>query len=1607
MATPAKKSKLNRKFLTLVGGFSLFVALVLGGIFYYQVSGAPERNIRLGDECIIAAKAAETSGNAEEAYKKYQEAISRYGRAVSKKPNSLEYNQKILDTLALITPKTSGDAQELYQRREALLRRRTRSAPLDGAQWVNLLSALNERAQLFGQAELWVEVAKVANEALERIAPTAPEVAAIRAIAIRATLRQGGTLSLSERTAGEDLARAYLKEFPADALLWSEYLRSISEDSRRLSDADRATESAARANEYEKALAQARALHSQNVILNITELEHLVGQRKARNPMATPAAIAAIADGLLWKGADRNAKEFGTGGDLADEDLQSLVGVVSALDDEAMTARAIEILQAYIVRNPSAMLELGALGRLQRSADQFDAARKSFEQLLSVPPPRVSILAAYSDDVKVTAIEQIFELDFAQWESATTDAQKASALARLKEDRVRINQVIQGREGELALIRADAKLAFAERDYLTAVTKLEEVFIRQKSISPELYLIATISLLERGEPGAALIKVERALEEHPGIGQFLLVRARIQGQLGRITDAKRTLAFILSKDPNNAGALEMMAMLNKVNADGAVNLADPVIKILGDAELVANEGNIDEALSQIRTALAQFPGDIRLQRTLVQWILFKGDAAQANKLVGEFLLANPTDEALKRLQVISGAGTPVGRVTAFVDLSQRSAADKSVDLAIALLNLRDNLKKRLAVCLPSETAGLTAEIAEAETASKSAVAKAIQVAPGDTGLLDRLFVEAVAAKSQTQYDQLIELAAKHSADPTVPLMLKGRVAAEKQDFKSANEFFEQASELPSASAVTYRLLGYARERLGDVAGAEEAYAKSYQRRPNDLITIQLYSALLSRHGKLEEAREVLRSAMQALPESAAVRSAYLELEGQFGNIAESLNQRRRMYTIRPADAENARQLMRILVSTPPSREFILNNDGTQSFPAKEWSALGRERQVQELNLVEQRHMAEAQKIFESLMKINPADRASIRTYAAGLQRTGRGADGVAILTSVAEKATGAGAWASWVDLGELQLEMGRMDDADKSFVRAVASAQGDSQSAALLVARQWSERRQPKRAIAVLTTESAKAPSVDMTRQLAALCTEVRDFAGARAAIEQLKKLAPAGENFGDRLLAADIANAELEETYSTASPEESAKKVAEFSDAIEQAIRLDPSSGLPFIVRGGSEQRRYQRTGDVALLKKAKTDALRGVELQGSYWPAARLLAAVQLEEGDLVAATQTVRQFTGKNPRIADARRSLIGYLLAAGDFKGAIGAVEEVLVAEPKNPTWWQALAEAHIAAGMPLDAAADYGQIFEITKDQGALTKSVVMRSTNIPPDFEGILASLRSAVDSTATVPFFQMIGAAAIAGSADSDRQRAQGMAQLRDMYKLVGASHGELTDPWVLSVSTLFPYAKTTEFEKFVLEASADKPDSSLCRAMAQRFLESGPTGYEKARVYVTKSFELGEDDAQRFNALRVFGGLEYRLGNFAAAADAFEKSLAYIATDMASLNNLAYIEARELNKAAKAIERARAGLVDHPASTDLMDTLGYALTKAGEYPEAITLLGRAGRIQPSAMVFAHLAAAQFAAGRVGDATASMKRAKALPRDAEAEAELAIVEKLLAAPPR
>ncbi len=1609
MATLSKKSKINKKFIMLVSGFVLFAAVVLGGIFYWSYSAAPERNVKMGDALVLEAKAAEGAGNLDEAYKKYQDAIGRYGRAISKKPNNLEYVQKVIDALALMTPKTSGDAQELYQKREAYMQRRTRSAPENGEVWLQLIYSLNERAELFNQMDMWKRVAEVSQDALERVSPSNPQTATIQSLGICAELNRSEILTAEERTAAEVAAEEFLKTNPKDALVWSTLLREIAFDTQRIMLANRTSEAMARSNKFNELLVQAKLNLPFSGEISVAELQNLLFQRKSQNPLATPKAIQSILDALLWKGGNRDAKEFGECSTLNGNQLVNLANIAAAVNDNIAVERSMESLQGYCDRFPNSLVELNTLGKLQAKSDQVQKAEATFEKVLAMPSPKVSMLAAFADEIKSEALQEIFGLEFTRWEIATLPAEKAAQLVKAQSVRDRLGKVLAGRDTDLALLRLDAKLAFARADYLTTVTKLEEIFARQKDVPADLYYLSVVSLNSRGEQGAALTKIIQALDEYPQVGQFYLVRAGIEIRLGRLMDAKRTIASLLARDPENVEGLKIMAELKKVSSDGAVNLTDQVVKIMGDAELSANEGNIESAVQQIRDAMVTYPKELRLQRTLCQWLLFQGKNKEVQDSLAQFLVDSPDDQTLKQLQILATMPSALDRLNAFVNQPKLDGTfaqedEKAVVLAVALTNLRDSLKQRLQAASEETKPAITAELAEITAAAKVALAKATQLAPGDITLLDKLYSESVADKNPAAADQLVSLAEKNCKDPTIAVLLRGRIALEKNDSVKAAEFFEEAASMPGASAAVYRLLGIALDKNGDIEGATEAFATSYERRPNDLVTIQLYVQNLVRSGQMQKARAVMRSAMLAMPESNGIRNAHLDLEAIYGNRAESILERKRMFAVRPADVDNARQLMKLLVESTPTREFIVNADGTAVFPQAAWDAMDKASQQRELELIAQANEAEAQMLYESLLKINPSDHNSTRIYASSMQRAGRGTEGEALLLAAAQKASGVDAWQYWAELAELQVSMGRATDASTNFNKALELDTSKSSDAARVIAGIWIERREPRLALQVLEPANAKQPNIDMSRKISALRLETRDFAGARAMSAEVAKLAGENSSFGDKLLVADIANAELEESFSKSDAAETKRITAEFLKAIDESIRVQPSSALPFILRSSSFQRQFQRSGDVEFARKAISDVQRAIELEGNYWPATRLLASIQLDSNDIAGAIQTARKFIEQNPRSDEARRALIAYQLTAGDYVGAIQTVQDILVLEPRNPSWIATLAETHNTASLRLEAAKDNELIFSLTRNPGALTQSILLRAMNSPPDFEGILNALKLAPALVPTTPFFQMIGAAAIAGTATTEAQKNQGIVQLREMYKLVGPAKGTITDPWIIAAGTLFPPETSQKLEPFVLEACANNPDSPLCRALAQRFLDAGSSGIPKALEYAKRALELATNDEEKFNAYRVLGGAEYKAGNKVEAAKWFEQSLTIKSDDLAAINNLAFLEAKVLNKIPQAVERARKAFATNQSNPDLMDTLGFALMKAGNIPEALSLIRRSARAQPTAMAYGHLAEAQFISGRKVEAQESLERARALRPDAEAQEQIDLVAKSLAA---
>ena len=87
-------SKLNRKFIFVVGGFSLAAVLLLVAVILVNqlwLKNA-DRHIRAGDELMAQGKA--------------REAYAMYGRAVGKKPDVVRYIEKMEEALGKVTADT-------------------------------------------------------------------------------------------------------------------------------------------------------------------------------------------------------------------------------------------------------------------------------------------------------------------------------------------------------------------------------------------------------------------------------------------------------------------------------------------------------------------------------------------------------------------------------------------------------------------------------------------------------------------------------------------------------------------------------------------------------------------------------------------------------------------------------------------------------------------------------------------------------------------------------------------------------------------------------------------------------------------------------------------------------------------------------------------------------------------------------------------------------------------------------------------------------------------------------------------------------------------------------------------------------------------------------------------------------------------------------------------------------------------------------------------------------------------------------------------------------------------------------------------------------------
>ena len=140
---------------------------------------------------------------------------------------------------------------------------------------------------------------------------------------------------------------------------------------------------------------------------------------------------------------------------------------------------------------------------------------------------------------------------------------------------------------------------------------------------------------------------------------------------------------------------------------------------------------------------------------------------------------------------------------------------------------------------------------------------------------------------------------------------------------------------------------------------------------------------------------------------------------------------------------------------------------------------------------------------------------------------------------------------------------------------------------------------------------------------------------------------------------------------------------------------------------------------------------------------------------------------------------------------------------------------------------------------------------------------------------------------------------------------------------------------------------------------------------------------------DPNNVSALLTLALLYERMENFPRARGAYEKALSINANFVPALNNLAYLDAERLNNLDKAYElarRARDLQGDDPA---IADTLGWVLSKRGDYQQALPILQEsAEKLPENPEIQFHLGMTAYMMGQTDIARVALKKAAAAAKD-------------------
>jgi tetratricopeptide (TPR) repeat protein len=1588
-------TKLNRKFILVVGGFSAAAVLLLVAALLVNqlwIKNA-DRHIRSGDELMSQSK--------------YREAYSMYGRAVAKKPEVVAYVAKMEEALGKVVAANPAQAAEDYRNLMQLKRARTRAQPGDPEQWRLLIDALEAESELYSRGEGWIGIEAVAKEMKESMTPGSDGARQAEEMMLFARAQRAAVLTSGERTELERQLEAFAKANPRSWRAWGSIVELRSEDVARLRGAGQDQAAGRRLEQLDKSLGEMRkALDA--------------ADPRAKATLAAAELSRIMLDGRIGSSIDRSkvdqARLAAAADDLASAARSTGLGrVVRSAAGQLVEARdatsAIEFLESWSKDHPADLIggsfELEYASRAGDPDKGFDRVSAVARRILDTPELPTSLEASIQSDVRARALQVLIESAIMQGARNGADAAaKAELEKQLPDLRAKLLACLQNDESAPGLLQADAKILQSRGDLSGAAKKWETFFSKVPQPPADAFLWATLVYRAQNDLGLAMQTATRGSAAYPSDIRLIVQRAELSASLGRFAEAAALfdgLAKAVPSEPRFARAAA------EARARAGTGQASEVAAEIGEVEEAIRAKDWARARELVAKWVESSGGSMQSMyaRALVEQEA--GDRAKALEYVREAMSRHQPTPELARLEAMLATEDPIERLDMMVARLVPDEKQRPAERLRLLRSLRADAERQVAEMKRADSPDLAksedflAKIVAALGETEKQVGSSNDSTPQ---MIEIAFSESLSRGDFAAAELHVAAASRVSGEaPLLEPMLRSRLLDAQGRTAEAIQLLDRLRQSGRNEAMIAAQLALLQERSGNEPGAMALWKEAYERRPNDTINVRGYARAMGRSGQGKQALDMLRAAVGASPSDMDLVMLAAEFEAVYGSRAKAIELRQRALQLDGGNRDNLGELY-LLLNLPADFGSVRDAQGRPRFDERTWAAVPVDEQRRLLSDAQRNNADAANRLYEVAMKAAPYDLRFAGRKAALLREAGKPAEARQSLDEVMARieADGKAKSQAYVDHALLLESIGEREAADAALAKAATSPDAKARDLEFVKVEVVARRGDTKKAAEMMKAAVGTEPTVPVLLRLA----DLQVVSGApAAAAETLVQLRPLlGTNPKPELvrqvemLSAAVAASEADVLREAGKRDEAKAKADEALAALtraQAAVPTDMNASLRRVelLRGQAIAQQDQSKYDAAV-----AEADRALARSALLWPMVSLRADLALDRRDIKSAIGIVERYLEAQPSNEDARIRVMDMQLAAANAERAVAAAREGAALRPTDPAWAERLGDIYVATGDQAAAAAEFERAFALEPTSLAFLEKAALARLGAGGSGEA-LSLLRGANDLVQRSPALGAIAASALAKSGKRDEALVAGRDAL-SRARAVKEDDIRVIQRTAVTLRDMFPVDRPADFEAYVTQVG--EPTPVEIALLADTWNRIGPPGADKCLEWCSKVEAMGDKVAPGIRATVALtkGNALYGKGDLNGAADAFLLAATTTPGNAAALNNAAYLLVRARGDTDRAFELASKAVVLAPAQPDYLDTLGYVLLKANKLSEAEDALTKSVAVTSTPTALLHLAQVRMAQGNASEARQLLERAKQRQPDPETAKEIAEFEESL-----